>query len=138
MKGIFLALILTLVSSAVLKAQDYVEYHRQGMAALEAKNYPSYLENARKADSLRPNHPSLMYSLAKSYALNNQDKEAAKTLEVLTHFYASVNVLDTTDFNSLFHSQDWYVLEEMVKSYQTTKATSDLAFEIEKAGFHPE
>src|SRR5678816_3807650 len=51
-------------------------YEREARKAYEAKDYPLFLSNMRRAAELRPNHPRLMYSLATAYSPNGQTKEA--------------------------------------------------------------
>ena len=123
---------------ANLSAQSYISVYNKGHQALENGDYLSYRNNMMQADSLRPNHPVIMYNLARGYALNDENEKAFSTLEILLHFYASSSVLDSSDFEGLIGSDEWKQLCEDARKYQKTIKSSEVAFEFEMPGLHPE
>ncbi|HEX8068747.1 MAG TPA: L-dopachrome tautomerase-related protein [Pyrinomonadaceae bacterium] len=67
-------LVLVVCLAGVVRAQDDPvresrRYVQQALEAYKAKDYAAYLERMRRAQALRPGHPSLMYNLAGAYAL---------------------------------------------------------------------
>lgn len=40
-------------------SQTYVDYYYQSIEAYKSRNYEGFLQAAKKADSLRSNHPNL-------------------------------------------------------------------------------
>ncbi|WP_350201770.1 hypothetical protein [Gracilimonas sp.] len=113
-------------------------FYNTAQEDLKKGDVQSFKMNMEKADSARPNHPVIMYNLAKGYMLNSETEQAFKTLKVLLHFYASPEILDTTDFSSLKSSDAWKKLNEEVLDYRKIVKTSKVAFEFEEPGLHPE
>lgn len=67
-------------TSALARAQ---QFEKQAREAYAARDFASYLANAKQAAELRPNHPRLLYNLARAYALNGEPKQAVQLLEQL-------------------------------------------------------
>ncbi|HEX8737893.1 MAG TPA: hypothetical protein VF721_21355 [Pyrinomonadaceae bacterium] len=67
-------------TSALARAQ---QFEKQAREAYEAKDYAAYLANAKQAAGLRPNHPRLLYNLARAYALGGEPQKAFGLLEHL-------------------------------------------------------
>ncbi|WP_428235007.1 tetratricopeptide repeat protein [Gracilimonas sp.] len=124
--------------SVNLSAQSYIQVYSEGQEALKKGDVLTFRESMARANELRPNHPVIMYNLAKAYMMNNESDQALQTLEVLLHFYASPSVLDTSDFGVLRTLPEWDKLVETVSDIQRTNSTSEVAFEFDKPGFHPE
>ncbi len=121
-----------------MNAQSYVEYYNQGHTAFNNGDYSGFLENLIKADSARPNHRVILFSLAKAYSVNEKKELALETLEKLVSFYASEAILDSVNFKNLVHHDGWPRLAQKVKSANMRISNSELAFEIEAAGVHLE
>tara|TARA_R110000868_G_scaffold259361_5_gene517323 strand:- start:87584 stop:88846 length:1263 start_codon:yes stop_codon:yes gene_type:complete len=119
-------------------SQSYVEYFNFGREALDNKDTLGFRNHMFKADSIRPNHQVIMYNLAKGYALNNETEKAFEILTTLSQFYASEGVLDSTDFQSLIEEEKWKKLKASIEKSNEVIISSELAFEINKTGFHPE
>ncbi len=124
--------------SVNVSAQSYIEIYNEGQEALKKGDVQTFRESMVQANELRPNHPVIMYNLAKGHMLNNENRQAFQTLEVLLHFYASPAILDTSEFNVLKVLPEWEQLTKAVSEKQTTNSTSEVAFEFDKPGFHPE
>lgn len=67
-------------TSAFVRAQQFEKNARE---AYEAKDFVTYLAVTKQAAELRPNHPRLLYNLAKAYALTGNRQEAVRLLERL-------------------------------------------------------
>jgi sugar lactone lactonase YvrE len=67
-------------TDALARAQ---QFEKQAGAAYEAKDFAAYLANVKQAAELRPNHPRLLYHLARAYALGGNRQEAVRLLERL-------------------------------------------------------
>lgn len=57
------------------------EFETRATAAHRSGDNPAFLENIKQADALRPNHPRLIYNLARAYALNNRPEESVKVIK---------------------------------------------------------
>lgn len=134
---LLIAIVLTILS-VDSSAQSYISFYNAGQADLKNGDVQSFKINMAKADSARPNHPVIMYNLAKGYSLNNETEQAFETLELLLHFYASPAVLDTSDFTALKSLDKWRKLNQDALNYQEIVKSSKVAFEFEKPGLHPE
>lgn len=82
---VFLALVFPLnlpaqETNALARAQ---QFEKQAREAYEAKDFAAYLAHTRDAAGLRPNHPRLLYNLARAYALNGNTRAAVSLLEQL-------------------------------------------------------
>ncbi|MGN8226336.1 SMP-30/gluconolactonase/LRE family protein [Gracilimonas sp. BCB1] len=131
-------LITFLLVSVNVTAQSYVEIYNEGQEALKNGDVQTFRERMVRANKLRPNHPVIMYNLAKGHMLNNENRQAFQTLEVLIHFYASPSILDTSEFSILKILPEWEELSKAASEKQRTTITSEVAFEFDKPGFHPE
>lgn len=140
MRNIFKALGIIALSFVTYNssAQSFISLYNAGQQALKDGELQSFKSYMVRADSLRPNHPVIMYKLAQAYTLNNEHEHAFDTLEKLLHFYASPAILDSTDFSRLVISKTWVQLKEKVRSLQEAIKASELVFEFEMPGFHPE
>ncbi|WP_421774022.1 hypothetical protein [Gracilimonas sp.] len=131
-------LITFLLLSVNLSAQSYVEIYNEGQEALKKGDVQTFRESMERANKLRPNHPVIMYNLAKGHMLNNENRQAFQALAVLIHFYASPAILDTLEFSVLKKLPEWEQLTKAVSEKQRTTTTSEVVFEFDKPGFHPE
>ncbi len=134
----YLIILLLLVLSGEIKAQNYLEYYRESIKAYEAENWPVFLEMTLKADSLRPNHRSFLYNLAVAYVLNEKPEKAVETLIYRSDFYADGEILADSEFEGLHGLKSWNKLESKILGYNELIDYSELVFTIKKDDFHPE
>jgi hypothetical protein len=83
-RGSCLAVVLVICVSGSALADEVSDSRKLQAEALDAfhhKEYGSFLEKIRRASSLRPQHPSMLYQLATAYALNDQPDAALDDLE---------------------------------------------------------
>lgn len=125
-------------SECLSQSLTFRDFYRIGMEAYEEHDYAEFLEATRKADSLRPNHPVLLYNLAAGYALSGQKEQALNTLKYRQNFYAAKDFLEDQDFKSLHGTSGWEDLEQLINQSNAPKQSSSLAFEFDFPGFHPE
>lgn len=135
---IVLVLILSIGLNASLKAQTYIDYYRQGVAAYEQKDYGEFLKNFKSADSLRPNHRVLLYNLAAGYALTNQIEKAFDVLSYRIGFYAVNDFEEDEDFSLLVETDYLNELKKEIQEANISIKTSETAFEIFIEDFHAE
>lgn len=141
MKKLLLLLTFFLISGIAntARAQSYVDYYRQGMQALEEDSLSRFLLSMQKADSLRPNHPVILYQLAKAYMLKEQPKAAINTLNYRMRFYAASDFLEDSAFETLRKEPGWSELTGRLASYTKPKQNSSTAFSFGfEDFFHPE
>lgn len=134
----FLIILFTaaLFLSSSASAQSFVEYYNKGQSELENGNKKGYLENLLKADSLRPNHRVVLFSLARAYSVNEKKDEAIETLEKLASFYASTAILDSTSFENIINEKEWSGLVNKIQQYSGKIESSELAFQLDSKGVH--
>ena len=118
--------------------QTFVEYYNQGVTHYKNQNYSEFLRSLQKADSLRPNHPVIMYNLALAYGKVNDFEQAANTLEQRFLFNASAEFLEDEDFVQFRETEYFKKLKDIFFKRTEIKRTSEVIFSIAKLGFHPE
>jgi tetratricopeptide (TPR) repeat protein len=140
MKYKILTLVLSISAFLVQSAasQTYVDYYNKGQAYFENGDYQGFLKNLIQADSARPNHRVIMFNLAKAYEVNGFKQEALGVLSKLAGFYASEAILDSVNFKTLIHEEGWLGLKKLIERSVERIESSELAFEFEMKGFHPE
>ena len=134
----YLILLLLLALSVEGSAQSYIEYYRESIKAYEAEDWPVFLELTLKADSLRPNHRSILYNKAVAYVLNKKPDKAIQTLMYRSDFYADGDILTDPEFEVLHASDAWSDLEKKILGYNEMVDRGQLAFTVRKENFHPE
>ncbi len=119
-------------------AQTYIDYYNQGVTHYKNQNYSEFLASFQKADSLRPNHPVIMYNLAIAYSKVNNFEQVANTLEKRFIFNASSEFLEDEDFAEFRKTEYFKKVNEKYLSNTEPKSSSKTVFSIEEVGFHPE
>lgn len=119
-------------------SQTYVDYYNQSIEAYKSEDYKRFLQAIRKADSLRPNHPVILYNLANGYTFNNEYQKAVETLRYRSHFYAARDFNQDEDLKVLKGEKEWADLVENLNEWNEPYCESELVFEFSKPGFHPE
>jgi len=96
--------------------KDLRSYERLAIKAYQSKDYAEFLENMKEAESLRPNHPRLLYNLAVAYALNGKASEAVASLNKLAEMKLVYSIEQDKDFDSLKNKPEF---QEVLKKFQT-------------------
>ncbi|MEM6522862.1 MAG: hypothetical protein AAGF85_05910 [Bacteroidota bacterium] len=121
-------------------------YYQVGVNAYEAKEYHLYLESFKRANEIRPNHPTIMYNLASAFALNQKIKASLIVIKQLINMNTSLleEIKKDEDFQSLVQRQDFKELEKYAqqKSARISKSrTHDLikldSIHIEGISYNP-
>jgi len=135
--GVFIFLLLT---TCFGQDQSRDGRYFEGLArkAYQEKNYPSFLENMKRANELRPNHPRLMYSLAVAYALNGDKVEALAWLNKGAKMGLVFPVEDNHDLDTLKESPEFTALLKQLEQNKTPRVVSLTAFTVPEKGFIPE
>jgi hypothetical protein len=111
---VFISLFPTFISAqettSLARAQ---QFEKQAGEAFQAKDFAAYLLNLRQASELRPNHPRLIYNLAKAYALNDKPAEAAKLLERLARMGMLTRFENDKDFENRIAANDFQKIKNL-------------------------
>jgi len=136
MKKLLLITYLTFLSSACI-AQSLQEVFNAGNKAYEANNYPDFLYQMQKADSMRPNHPVILRNLGAAYSLNLKKYEAVQVLERVAYMNANID-LDNPDFINLQDLEPFEKLKNTIASLKNEVRNSTKAFTLDDKNLHPE
>ncbi|MDN5202303.1 hypothetical protein QQ008_13035 [Fulvivirgaceae bacterium BMA10] len=120
------------------RLKDLQFHFQQSKEAYENKDYPSFLDHLKIADSLRPNHPTIVYNLAAAYSLNHMEKDAYITLKHLIHFNNTINFEEDKDFDLL---KEGKFLEELItlkKKLDAPVKKGTKVFQFGEVSTHPE
>lgn len=122
-----------------------MHYYFRGMEAYRRNDYVSFLNNFKKAVHLAPNHPELIYHLARAYALLNDDKEAIRCLEKtvdLGYYFNSKNTAfdeaEANDFNLIKASDQFKAILAKIARKNIPINNSKVAFKLTDKDLMPE
>lgn len=121
-----------------LNGQSADDYFRQAAKAYQENAYESYLEYIRQANELRPNHPAIVYELAKAYALNKRKTRAIQSLNQLLLMDATVDFNADEAFQSLSNRGAYQKLLELQEELTREEVHDELFMQIDAATLHPE
>jgi len=113
-------------------------YESEARKAYEAKDYPLFLSNMRRAAELRPNHPRLMYSLATAYSLNGQTKEALMWLSKTAAMGLVFSPGDDPNFASIKSDVEFLSIRKRFEENRAPMVKSVEAFTVHEKGLIPE
>ncbi|MGC2239199.1 MAG: hypothetical protein WA584_23790 [Pyrinomonadaceae bacterium] len=132
--------LLSTVFHFVVHAQqkDSRFYEAQAISAYKAKDFAAFLENMKLAESLRPNHPRLLYNLAAAYALNGQPKEAVFRLEKLARMKLTYRAAEDDDFALIRETSEFQAVIKMFEANASPLVRSSEALKINEKGLVPE
>lgn len=136
-KGILVLLFCILIPEFVT-GQNYVDYYNTGISHFNKAEYKDFVEALSKADSLRPNHPTITYNLAIGYAKLNKFEKAFHVLKKRMGYSAGETFLEDEEFLGLRETEYFNQLERYYLEQNETHEKSNIAFQIDKKGFHPE
>ncbi|HEX8163045.1 MAG TPA: hypothetical protein VF538_14330 [Pyrinomonadaceae bacterium] len=118
--------------------EDGRYFEAQALKAYRAKDYPAFLENAKRAVALRPNHSRLMYYLAVAHALSGNKAEALLWLDRVARMGLVVPAASEEGFDSLKDSGEFKALVEKFRRNAAPLVRSAPAFTVHEKGVVPE
>ena len=119
-------------------AQSLQEVYAEGTKAYENKDYGLFLQKMQEADSLRPNHPTILYNMSAGLALNDQKDEAVATLRRVLWMNAEMPFLTDEDFSSLKEFPPFDEMNQEIAALKQEVSIGSKAFELEDKLLHPE
>ncbi len=132
------SLLICFATGGVIAQSDAIKdsryYTQQAMQAYRLKDYAKYLENMKQAQSLRPDHPTIMYNLAGAYALNGKSQDAIEWLGRVASMGLIYPAVEDEDFASIKGVEAFQL---SLKNFDANKAPvthSSLAFTLEELG----
>ena len=118
----------------VVAVKDARYYTQQAINAYRAKDYSGYLENIKRAQALRPDHPTIMYNLAGAYALNGKGIEAIEWLKRVASMGLIYPALEDEDFTTIKDSAEFKFLLKQFEANKLPVTNSVQAFTLEEKG----
>jgi sugar lactone lactonase YvrE len=128
----------TLLVAQDKQAKDARHYAQQAVKAYKEKNYQGFLENMKRAVSLRPTHQSYTYNLAVAYALTGDKKEALTWLARGAAMGLIYPLSDDADFNSIKETAEFKAILKKIESNKLPVTNSTTQFTIKEKGLIPE
>jgi hypothetical protein len=113
-------------------------YERQAIAAYQSKDFAAFLENMKRSEALRPNHPRLLYNLAAALALNGRQPEAVSTLDKLARMKLFYAIEKDDDFAALKNTAEFQALVEAFRRNAEPTANAKTALTVREKGLVPE
>lgn len=133
----FLICFLCCLSFAV-KAQTAQYYYTEATAAYEKKDYESFLDNIRRADGLRPNHPVIVPKVAVAWALNGRKTRSIQKLRQMMLMDATYDFINNPDFEAIKGHKGYDRLVELQKRLNVVEVNDEVFMTIDAAELHPE
>lgn len=128
-----------LLQCTSIHAQSTLNEHYQAATkAHEEKDFKAFLKHCKSMDSIRSNHPTILYNLACAYSLNQKETEAVQTLEKLLLMDAKKQIKTEKDFDPIRDSQGFQNVLAKLDSLHTPVINSDTAMVIPIKTLHPE
>lgn len=111
-----------LISFQSFEAQDLKQLYKKSIEAYENKNFVEFREMSAEALKIHPSQPALLYNLALSHHLNQNNAAAFKTLELLLTWNAKLNYISDKDFENFLKDINYAKTlaqkrNELLKSY---------------------
>lgn len=137
MKSFFIYLF-TVLSLFVYAQSELEVAYAAATKAYEEKDYESFLENIRKADELRPNHPVIVPKLAAAWSLTGRKIRAIQTLNQMMLMDATFDFVNNSDFDAIRDHKNY---EDLLETQQRLSKVEehDEVYRVINAGMlHPE
>ncbi|MBR08541.1 MAG: hypothetical protein CMP48_12795 [Rickettsiales bacterium] len=131
LSGLFLLCLLHLTAQDSLRT-----YYAWSLDAYKQKDYQLFLKYAKRANDLRPNHPTLAYNIAAAYAINGYPEKSIEALQRYLQMNASMEYMQDLDFVSLKDLPAFKALKNQVKKSQERIETSSSEFKLEQTKNH--
>jgi sugar lactone lactonase YvrE len=117
---------------------DLRTLYNESLAAYEAKDYTLFLEKTKAANTIRPNHPTLVYNLAGAFSLNDSLGQSLKVLQQLFLIDGTVDIEQDEDFASVIKTDEYLALRQWLKLHNEPGQQSDIALTFKLPSLHPE
>ncbi|WP_421879377.1 tetratricopeptide repeat protein [Marinoscillum sp.] len=127
----------TLIAALQLSAQDSLRtYYAWSLDAYKQKDFPKFLQYAKRANELRPNHPILAYNIAAAYAVNNHPDKSISALKSYLSMNATMDYMQDMDFISIKDNPQFKALKNYVSDLNKSIETTDSAFSLSQETDH--
>ncbi|OEK00589.1 hypothetical protein BFP97_03300 [Roseivirga sp. 4D4] len=139
MKSLYLGFALVLSFSLFAQEEKSLQdYYTAATSAYEAKNYELFLENIRKADEMRPNHPAIVPKLAAAWALTGRKIRSIQKLNQMLLMDATFNFVDNPDFDNVRTHKNYKRLIALQTRLAEEEVNDELYMTIDAGHLHPE
>src|SRR5215470_6984691 len=136
-QGLSLLLIALLMSAAAAAPADdaqaraqSAEFDRKMREAYRQKDWPAVLENAQKAEELRPGTPRLVFNLASAHARLGHAEEAARLLEGLLSRGLDFDISEDPNYAGVVATPPFQALARRAAELEKPVGKSEVAFRI--------
>ena len=119
-------------------AQSLQEIYAQGTQAYESADFGTFLRSMQQADSIRPNHPTILYNLAAAYALNDAPEKSVDVLERVVWMNAEIRFDEDEDFLSLKEFTPFSELKTLQEDLMVEVREGNVFQRIPDKTLHPE
>ncbi|MEM7107006.1 MAG: hypothetical protein AAF519_02180 [Bacteroidota bacterium] len=138
---IFLSLSFIIIYLGAFAQRDSLRsYYEAGVSAYRAKKYSLFLECFKKANEIRPNHPTITYNLASAYAINEKVEASFMVIQQLINM--NTNQLEVikkdSDFRSIVELQGFKDLEQYAEQKSSLISESRMDNSIRLDSIHIE
>ncbi len=103
---------------------------RDGAAAADAKDFPTYLSKMEAAAALRPDYPRILVNLAAAQAANDRPDDAIATLNRLAALGANSPVEKSDEFASLRDRKDFQDVAARIAANMQSQGEGDVVFTL--------
>ena len=105
--------IIALFIFTTLHSQSLKELYNKSVQSYENKDFKKYKEYNLEALKIHPSHPTFLYNLAASYALNEEYNKATNALIRIISWKSDLPYLKDNDFQLMLENSE---LNQMIKS----------------------
>ncbi|MGB0930188.1 MAG: TPR end-of-group domain-containing protein [Chitinophagales bacterium] len=134
----FICLLFTLQSASIHAQTTVNELYQVATKAYEEKDFKTFLQHCQSMDSIRDNHPTILYNLACAYSLNQNEAKAVQTLEKLLLIDAKEQIREEADLDNIRESEGFKRILAKMDSIAIPVIQSDTAMVIPVKNLHPE
>jgi sugar lactone lactonase YvrE len=133
------AVVLAVALAASARAEDDVAHvHERMLAAYRAKDWPAFLEHAKKLAALEPGDVRFVYDVACAEALNGHASEAARQACVVLDRKLDLGFATDADFAAVRDTPEFRPVLERIAALAKPVGHADLAFALADAQQIPE
>lgn len=137
-KRFVIALFLILTVPVLAQEEDLQTVYQAAIDAYDKQDYDTFLEQIRKADELRPNHPAIVPKLAAAWSLTGRKIRAVQTLRQMMLMDATFNFVDNPDFDNIRDHKNYEDLVEMQEELARVEVHDEVYRVINAGMLHPE
>ena len=137
LKVCFVLLTLVLTASPAM-TQSFAELFDQANKAYEKKDYEANVQLLEKAIAAGADHPTVLYFLARGYALTGNAESSVKTLNQLAKFGLSYHPEKDSNFAAIHQNTAFLNCVQSFQMNMLPTSNSSIAITIEDSRFVPE